>query len=116
VVEDRNVAGMLKNHSLAEHLSDASWGEFVRQLEYKTQWYGSTLVKAPRFCGSIKDGVGNLARQSWPSDVPTVVTNTARTYSVAGRGGKGTTKAVKSTVATRPREVSTEPRPSLVEV
>jgi putative transposase len=53
-VEDLNVAGMLKNHSLAEHISDADWGEFVRQLEYKTQWYGSTLVKAPRFCAPSK--------------------------------------------------------------
>ena len=49
VIEDLNVKGMVKNHSLAKHLSDASWGEFSRQLEYKTQWYGSTLVKAPRF-------------------------------------------------------------------
>jgi len=54
VVEDLNVAGMLKNHSLAKHIADASWGEFVRQLEYKTTWYGSTLVKAGRFYASSK--------------------------------------------------------------
>jgi putative transposase len=54
VVEDLNVAGMLKNHSLAKHIADASWGEFVRQLEYKTAWYGSTLVKAGRFYASSK--------------------------------------------------------------
>jgi IS605 OrfB family transposase len=48
-VEDLNVKGMLKNHSLAKHISDASWGEFVRQLEYETTWYGSTLVKAGCF-------------------------------------------------------------------
>ena len=40
---------MVKNHSLAKHISDASWGEFVRQLEHKTKWYGSALVKADRF-------------------------------------------------------------------
>ncbi len=63
VIEDLNVAGMVKNHTLAKHISDASWGEFSRQLEYKTQWYESTLVKAPRFypssktcarCGAVK--------------------------------------------------------------
>ncbi len=54
VVEDLNVKGMLQNHSLAKHISDAAWGEFVRQLEYKTTWYGSTLVKAGRFYASSK--------------------------------------------------------------
>ncbi|NNN08688.1 MAG: transposase, partial [Acidimicrobiaceae bacterium] len=49
VVEDLNVTGLLKNHALARHISDASWGEFVRQLDYKTSWYGSTLVKADTF-------------------------------------------------------------------
>jgi putative transposase len=55
VVEDLNVAGMLKNHSLAKHIADASWGEFTHQLEYKTKWYGSTLVKADRFYPSSKN-------------------------------------------------------------
>jgi putative transposase len=54
VVENLNVKGMLKNHSLAKHISDASWGEFVRQLEYKSKWYGSTLVKADRFYPSTR--------------------------------------------------------------
>ena len=54
VIEDLNVKGMTQNHSLAKHISDASWGEFTRQLEYKSKWYGSTLVKAPRFYPSSK--------------------------------------------------------------
>ena len=62
-IEDLNVTGMLKNRSLAKHISDAAWGEFRRQLEYKTTWYGSTLVVANRFypsskicsrCGTVK--------------------------------------------------------------
>jgi len=54
VIEDLNVAGMLKNHSLAKHISDAAWGDFRRQLEYKTTWYGSTLIIANRFYASSK--------------------------------------------------------------
>jgi putative transposase len=54
VVEDLNVAGMVKNHSLAKHIEDAAWDEFARQLEYKTKWYGSTLVRVNRFYPSSK--------------------------------------------------------------
>jgi putative transposase len=54
VVEDLNVAGMLKNHSLAKHIADASWSEFVRQLGYWAPWYGSTVVRADRFFASTK--------------------------------------------------------------
>lgn len=54
VIEHLNVAGMLKNHSLAKHISDAAWGEFARQLEYKSRWYGSTLVRVDRFYPSSK--------------------------------------------------------------
>lgn len=64
VVEDLNVAGMLKNRCLARSISDVSWSELVRQLEYKAVWHGSKLVKAGRFfpstktcssCGLVKD-------------------------------------------------------------
>ena len=54
VVEDLNVAGMLKNNTLARYLSDASFGEIRRQLEYKTRWYGSRLVVADRWYPSSK--------------------------------------------------------------
>lgn len=39
VVEDLNVKGMARNKQLAKHVRDASWAEFVRQFEYKAQWY-----------------------------------------------------------------------------
>lgn len=48
-VEDLHVAGMLKNHCLAKALSDAGWGEIVRQLEYKAKWYGRAVVKIDRW-------------------------------------------------------------------
>jgi putative transposase len=53
-VEDLSVKNMLKNHKLAQAIADASWGELVRQLEYKCQWYGRTLVKIDRWFPSSK--------------------------------------------------------------
>jgi putative transposase len=54
VLEDLNIKGMFKNRSLAKHISDAAWGEFRRQLEYKSKWYGSTLVVVGQFYPSSK--------------------------------------------------------------
>lgn len=54
VVEDLHVKGMMQNDKLARQISDVGWGEFRRMLEYKTVWYGSHLVVAPRFLPSSK--------------------------------------------------------------
>jgi putative transposase len=54
VVEDLNVAGMVKSHRLARHVSDAAFGELRRQLGYKTTWHGSRLVIADRWYPSSK--------------------------------------------------------------
>ena len=53
-VETLNVKGMMKNHNLAQAIGDASWGELVRQLEYKANWYGRTLVKIDQWFPSSK--------------------------------------------------------------
>ena len=53
-VEDLNAAGMLKNRKLARVVSDAAFGEFRRQLEYKAAWYGTEVVVAGRWFPSSK--------------------------------------------------------------
>ena len=53
-VEGLNVAGMVKNHSLARSVSDASLGEFRRQLEYKTARSGAVLRVVDRWYPSSK--------------------------------------------------------------
>lgn len=64
VVEELNLAGMLRNRRLARAVADASLAEIRRQLAYKTVWYGSHLLKAERFypsskrcsrCGAVKE-------------------------------------------------------------
>lgn len=53
-IEDLNVAGMVKNRHLARSLSDASLGEFRRQLEYKTMRTGASLRVVDRWYPSSK--------------------------------------------------------------
>ena len=45
---------LAKNHKLALSISDAAWGEAIRQLEYKCAWYGRTFVKIGRWFPSSK--------------------------------------------------------------
>jgi IS605 OrfB family transposase len=63
VVEDLHVSGMLRNRTLARHITDAGFGEIRRQLTYKTTWNGGRLHVADRWypssktcsgCGAVK--------------------------------------------------------------
>lgn len=63
-LENLNISGMLKNHHLAKCISDCSWNELVRQLEYKGLWYDCEVFKIDRFypssktcshCGCVQD-------------------------------------------------------------
>ena len=63
IVEDLNVAGMIKNHKLARSISYANWGNFLLKLEQKSKEYDTQIFKIDRWfpssklcssCGQIK--------------------------------------------------------------
>lgn len=54
IVEGLAVTNMLKNHCLAKAISNASWSEMFRQLEYKAEWNGRKYLELDRFFPSSK--------------------------------------------------------------
>lgn len=48
-LETLNVSGMLKNHSLAQAISDVGWYTLVSMMEYKAEWYGNNILRIGRF-------------------------------------------------------------------
>jgi len=81
-IEDLHVAGMLKNHCLAQAVSDSNFGEIRRQLEYKAKWHGTHLVTIDRFypssktcsaCGSVKPQLSLSERTFICEDCGTVL-------------------------------------------
>lgn len=68
-IEDLNVAGMLKNHNLAQSIQDVSWSEFFRMLDYKAEWNGKNVIRVGRFWPSSKlCGCGTLKKDLRLSD------------------------------------------------
>ena len=54
ITESLAVKNMIQNHCLAKSIQDASWGELLRQLAYKAEWYGRTLYQIDRWFPSSK--------------------------------------------------------------
>ena len=53
-LENLGVSNMMKNHCLAQAISDVSWSEFNRMIEYKAEWYGVNILRIGRFAPSSK--------------------------------------------------------------
>jgi putative transposase len=73
-LEDLRIKNMVRNHKLAKSISDVSWSELARHLEYKTEWYGKQFVKVGTFypssqlcgvCGYRNTGTKDLSIREW---------------------------------------------------
>lgn len=53
-VESLKVNNMIRNPSLSKAIADAGWGEFTRQLQYKGEWAGRSVVAIDQFFPSSK--------------------------------------------------------------
>lgn len=71
--ESLAIKNLVKNHCLAKAIHDVGWGELLRQLDYKAQWYGRTFVQIDRFypsskrcypCGYIRESL-DLSERFW---------------------------------------------------
>lgn len=66
VIEDMRVKNMMQNRKLAKAISEVSWFEFRRMLEYKAKWYGRELIIAPSNYASSQlcSNCGNKSSQT----------------------------------------------------
>ena len=74
VSENLQIKNMVKNHQLAKAISDVSWYELTRQLEYKTKWNGREYIKIDTFysssqicsvCGYQNSDTKDLSVRRW---------------------------------------------------
>jgi len=73
-LETLKVKNMVKNHKMAKSISDVSWGEFVRQIQYKADWYGRLVQRVDTYfpssqlcniCGYKNSDTKDLQVREW---------------------------------------------------
>ena len=74
VSENLQIKNMVKNHNLAKSITDVSWYELTRQLEYKSKWNGRIYIKIDTFyassqicsaCGNQNEEIKDLSVRKW---------------------------------------------------
>ena len=74
VSEDLKIKDMMQDKHLAKFIADVSWGEFIRQLEYKSAWYGRDFIKVNTYyassqlchvCGYQNSKIKDLSVRTW---------------------------------------------------
>ncbi|MBT9771361.1 transposase, partial [Coprococcus catus] len=72
--KDYLIQNMVKDHHLAKAISDVSWYELTRQLEYKAKWNGRKYIKIDTFyassqlcsvCGYQNTEIKDLSIREW---------------------------------------------------
>ena len=73
-LETLKVNNMIKNHCLAQSISDVSWSKFVELLTYKAEWYGRSIIQIPQnyassqtcsVCGYVNKETKDLSVRKW---------------------------------------------------
>jgi len=116
-MEDLNVSGMVKNHHLAGAVSDANFGEFKRQVNYKVGWSGGEVAEVDRWfpssrlcpiCGCINSEL-KLSDRTWTCEcgavhdrdlnaAKNILAEALRTSGRLAGAGRGGLDAVRSPV------------------
>ena len=111
--ESLAVKNMVRNHSLAQSISDAGWGTLVEFLRYKCEWYSKTFIEVDRWLPSSKTcaACGHVV-ESLPLNIRTWVCEACGTEHDRDRNASQNILAVGTAVAARGEGV----RPALAHV
>jgi len=77
VAEKLNIQNMTQNNNLSKSIMDASWYEFIRQLEYKSKYKNKTLIQIDEYypssqicsvCNNVNKETKDLSIRKWICD------------------------------------------------